>query len=279
MLPTRSASAQNQLHLRQSQQTSRRRLFSFPAVRAPRLPALVDHRALFPMPSAFLAPRESTSPGIVRATPHDLAYVVHLQKRNHYSLGFLPRLALEEKIRLGRIHLALENDEPAGFLHHGSLAAPEVRIFQAAIQYDARRRHLGLGLVADLVARATEAGARGISLRCLSDLDANSFWRAAGFELIGTEPGARGTLNVWGRRLGASESIAASDVRRNASTACDPAHRTEKARASPSSFAFDTRLHLCPRCGRLTFDTWTRGAVRRRACPACVKEKRLDRSG
>src|SRR5215218_3775502 len=94
---------------------------------------------------------------ILPATPADLAYVVALQKRNGEALGFIPRAALSEKIDLGRIWLATENGDPAGYLHHGSLAVPEVRIFQAAIQYDARRRHHGLALVANLMSRAREA--------------------------------------------------------------------------------------------------------------------------
>ena len=183
---------------------------------------------------------------VVPATPSDLAYVVALQKRNGEALGFIPRVALAEKIELGRITLATENGEPAGYLHHGSLAVPEVRIFQAAIQYDARRRHHGMGLVRDLLARATHAGARGVSLRCLDFLDANDFWTAAGFGLIGTEPGARGTLNVWAKVLAGARGRKS-----------DP-------------FEFHSRIHPCPRCGKPTTDTWTAGAVRRRLCPACV---------
>ena len=195
-----------------------------------------------PLPEAIVVP-----PGAVRrATPADLAYVVGLQKRNTEALGFIPRVALEQKIALGRIWLARENGEPAGFLHHGTLATPEVRLFQAAIQYDARRRHLGLALVGDLVARAAAAGAAGVSLRCLSFLDANDFWRQAGFTLHAAEPGANGTLNVWTRRLRPDEP------------------------QSTSPFAFRSRLHPCPACGTLTMDTWTRGAKRRRLCPRCV---------
>src|SRR3954452_11940830 len=146
-----------------------------------------------------LTPRAAPAgEGIVRAAPADLPYVVHLQKRHADALGFLPRAALAEKIERGQVWLSLENGEPAGFLHHGSLAVPEVRIFQAAVQYDARRRHLGLSLVQRVVDRAAAAGARGISLRCLSFLDANAFWEAAGFALLATEPGAKGVLNVWG---------------------------------------------------------------------------------
>jgi N-acetylglutamate synthase-like GNAT family acetyltransferase len=193
-------------------------------------------------------PREPLSlsydPAEVRAaTRADLAYVVALQKRNHEALGFIPRAALAEKIDRGQILLASDNGDPAGFLHHGSLAVPEVRIFQAAIQYDARRRHHGLALVHAMVRRATDAGAKGLSLRCLDVLDANDFWAAAGFARIGTEPGARGTLNVWGAMLGM---------------------------ARVGDIGFHSRVHPCPRCGLPTMDTWTRGAVRRRLCARCV---------
>jgi ribosomal protein S18 acetylase RimI-like enzyme len=196
-------------------------------------------------PSPLVLPPSSL---LRAATPSDLAYVVGLQKRNHEALGFIPRAALAEKIGLGRIRLAAENGDPAGYLHHGSLAVPEVRIFQAAVQYDARRRHLGLALVADLVARARSAGAGGVSLRCLDYLDANDFWTAAGFRLLTTEPGARGTLNVWGRVLNEAGGA-----------------------ATEAGVRFHSRIHACPRCGAPTTGAWTRGAVRRRVCPRCVQ--------
>ena len=209
-------------------------------------PSPPPHDAAVPAPPQL----EPAPAGVLRATPADLAYVVHLQKKHHYALGFIPRVALREKIDLGRVWLATENGEPAGFLHHGSLAGEEVRIFQAAVQYDARRRHLGLALVRHLLHRAAAAGARGVSLRCLSSLEANDFWRVAGFSLLTTEPGARGTLNVWTRRLWVPPSPAAAPT--------------------SEAFTFSTRLHRCPSCGQVTTDTWTRGAVRRRVCPRCV---------
>ena len=177
------------------------------------------------------------------ATSADLSYVVALQKRNGEAIGFIPRAALAEKIQRQQVLLVRENGDPAGFLHHGSIAVPEVRIFQAAIQYDVRRRHHGLALVNTMLGRATEAGAKAVSLRCLDFLDANDFWTASGFQLLGTEPGARGTLNVWGKSIG---GVDAPDVR------------------------FHSRVHPCPKCGTPTVDTWTRGAVRRRLCARCV---------
>ncbi len=186
---------------------------------------------------------------VARAGLADLSYVVGLQKRFSHEVGFLPRRALEMKINLGRVWMARENGEPAGFIHHGSFAGEEARLFQAAIQYDAHRRHLGSALVEDFERRAGGAGVRGISLRCLEGLDANAFWRAAGYQLLTTEPGAKGRLNVWGKRLALPERSRS---------------------ASSSRFHFATRLHACPRCGQPTTDTWSRGARRWALCPTCL---------
>ena len=183
------------------------------------------------------------APCVVPAVPGDLAYVVALAKRHPYELGFVQRAALARKIEMGRIDLALENGEPCGFLHHGSFSNPrtpgEARIFQAAIQYDARRRHHGLNLVEGFLAKAQAAGTRGVSLRCLAGLDANAFWADAGFTQAAVEPGAKGPLIVWRRALG-------------------------------GPLAWSSRLHPCPRCGDLTTDTWTPGPRRHTTCAGCT---------
>ena len=148
--------------------------------------------------------------------------------------GFLPRAALAEKIERGQVWLSLENGEPAGFLHHGSLAMPEVRIFQAAVQYDARRRRLGLALVQTLADRAAIAGARGLSLRCLSFLEANDFWRAAGFTLLDTEPGAKGPLNVWAKQI-APARVETGFVRGHMDRGVNFAFHSRRTRAPPAA--------------------------------------------
>jgi GNAT superfamily N-acetyltransferase len=183
------------------------------------------------------------------AMPRDLGFLVNLLKRNSGALGFLPRAAILEKVLKRHVRLAVLDGMPAGYLIHGSLAREEVRVFQAAVRGDARRRHLGRALVEDLVRRATLAGARAISLRCLDDLNANAFWQSSGFRLAGKEPGRTGTLNIWGIRLRPSERCQAEQL---------------------PPFEFQSRMHPCPRCGRGTMDTWTRGGVRHRRCASCV---------
>ena len=81
-----------------------------------------------------------------------------------------------------------ENGHPCGYLIHGN-GDPWMKIYQACIQYDARRREHGLELVKRLFYKACFLGRKGISLWCATDLDANEFWRDAGFHLVGTRAG------------------------------------------------------------------------------------------
>ena len=185
---------------------------------------------------------------VTPATPRDLPFVVTLQKFYHRTLGFLPRAALKEKIHNGQVLIARATGARAGFLHHGSLVRPEVRVFQLAVAPEAQGKGIGGALVDALLESAAAAGARGVSLRCLAFLKANRFWRAAGFRLHATEPGARGTLNVWVRRIDRGRGT------------CERSDR----------FTFASRVHACPGCGAPTVDTWVRGARRRTLCARCV---------
>lgn len=114
----------------------------------------------------------------------DARFVLALQRKFSNELGFIPGEALRHRIKLRQVSIALENGEPAGFI----LAAQELSqakhirpIFQAAICYDAQRRHHGLSLVGRLSQEARENGQSIIQCFCRQDIDANAFWRSAGF--------------------------------------------------------------------------------------------------
>jgi len=164
-------------------------------------------------------------------------------------------MALAQKIGLGQVLVARVGRRRVGFLHHGSPAGPEVRVFQAAVVGGRRRRGVGGALVSRLLEHAAAAGAAGVSCRCLSFLDANRFWAAAGFERIATEPGAKGTLNVWARRFHVHVGR----------TAAPPGPT-----GGGAGFDFASRLHACAGCGAATVGTWVRGARRLTLCAGCV---------
>lgn len=79
----------------------------------------------------------------------------------------------------------MENGEPCGFLLRGA-ARPVCKIYQTAICFDARRIHHATAIVDELKRWAIANGVERIRLHCASELAANHFWRAQGFDNAGT---------------------------------------------------------------------------------------------
>ena len=129
----------------------------------------------------------------------DIAFVMALQRRNRESVGGLPTPAIAERITRRTLLLGELNGEPAGYLLY-DYRDNILRIPQACIQYDARRRHYGEQLVGTMLNLYPDAAE--IRLRCAADLDANVFWRALGFVCVGTVQGGtrRGRLTNWWQR-------------------------------------------------------------------------------
>ncbi|HEY1187988.1 MAG TPA: GNAT family N-acetyltransferase [Gemmata sp.] len=145
-------------------------------------------------------PRAAGPAAVRPAGRADLPFIDHLQRRYREQLGFLPRAALDEAVCAGRVWLALENGCPAGYLYardryHGR--AEVGVIYQAALSYDARRRHVGTALVEGWVA-AHAAGVRQVVLWCARDIEANLFWESLGFAALGYRVGGskRGRVHV-----------------------------------------------------------------------------------
>lgn len=151
---------------------------------------------------------------IRQALPADLPYVMALQRANRESVGALPTPALQERIDLGTFALASINGDPVGYLLYDLRRDGILRIPQACIQYDARRRTYGEQLWLWVLNRHGP-GVREARLRCAADVDANVFWRDLGFTCLRVVKGGarRGRLiNVWhqwfgGQTLFTPESI------------------------------------------------------------------------
>jgi hypothetical protein len=111
-----------------------------------------------------------------------LPYLDKLQRDNADDLAFYPLSTLEKALEDGHVITCEDNGEAAGYLWFGAVRGGyDVTIYQAAVDYSARRRHLGWGMVAKLVQLATAGGATGIRLKCASSAESNEFWQAAGF--------------------------------------------------------------------------------------------------
>lgn len=141
------------------------------------------------------------------ATPADNLFVRSLQKDFAAEVGFIPDQAREWYLAAGCINIALQNGAPAGYL----LGREKLRwniairpIFQAAIDFDAQRRHLGLSLVAQRETEAREAGQMALQACCRDGIDANTFWEIAGFtKICQLDPKAsrKRLINVWRKPL------------------------------------------------------------------------------
>ncbi len=130
------------------------------------------------------------------ATLADLPYIVDLEYKNKESLGFLPKLAIEERVRAGRVILGRLNGEPFGYLlcdHRPT----STHILQACIQYDARRRLYGAALYGYALEQWNPAL---VTLKCAADLDSNLFWRSLGLVCTGVRQGGsrrKRKINLW----------------------------------------------------------------------------------
>ena len=132
-----------------------------------------------------------------------IPYVVALSRRHTNELGFLPRPRLEAYHERGQLWVEYDNNEPCGFVVWGN-GWPVLRIYQICIAYDARRQTHGLNLIRRIIQKADAGGYEAISCFVADDLDANLFWRDAGFTLCGTRQGghARGRWhNHWVMRM------------------------------------------------------------------------------
>ena len=130
-----------------------------------------------------------------------LSYIDKLQKANADDLAFYPLATLEKAIDAGQVLLAYENGEPCGYLWFGAVRmGMPVTIYQACIDYEARRRTHGHAVVARLVTMAQARGAVSIRLKCASSADSNAFWQEIGFTCTRVTQGGvkRGRqLNHW----------------------------------------------------------------------------------
>lgn len=141
----------------------------------------------------------------------DMTFITALAKRFTNEIGFLPREAVAWYLENSRVVFALENQDPCGFvlgrthLRWNRLLRP---ITQAAVHFDAQRRNHGLALVKHVAAMASDAGQSAVQAMCRDGLDANEFWRLAGFVHIGSySPGnkRRRLMHCWRKLLTAQE--------------------------------------------------------------------------
>ena len=134
------------------------------------------------------------------ATSDDLPYIVDLEHKNKESLGFLPKMAIMERVQRGHVFLGRLHGEPFGYLLFDK-CYQSVSVLQACIQYDARRRLYGAELYAYGL---NQWQTHMVRLKCAADLESNLFWQSMGLVCVGVKDGGRRRgrkINLWAHFL------------------------------------------------------------------------------
>jgi len=130
-----------------------------------------------------------------------LTYIDHLQRQWSDELAFYPLATLEKAIMNNRVITCEDNGEYAGYLWHGSIRpGRDLVMYQACVDYESQRRHLGWGMVSELMEVARIGGATGMRCRVASSNESNEFWRLIGFYCTNVTQGGvkRGRkINHW----------------------------------------------------------------------------------
>jgi hypothetical protein len=118
----------------------------------------------------------------------DIEFVEALMSANSDAVGFIPTEGIRTIAAKGGLMMLCTRNTRVGYLLSGPIKPNEdVTIYQECIDKDVRRTGGGKDLFLKFQTRATSLNAKGIRLRCASDLEANGFWQALGFKLISTD--------------------------------------------------------------------------------------------
>lgn len=133
------------------------------------------------------------------STIGDMLLIDKLQKENANAVGFIQNTIWEKYVFGGErnfvVFICECNNDPVGYvlLTPGRKPMTYAKIQQIAVRDDARRLYYGTALLDVCRQFCEEFGRIGVTLRCRTDLESNSFWQALGFYNYGNW--AKGKIN------------------------------------------------------------------------------------
>lgn len=113
--------------------------------------------------------------------------ICQLMKIETEKVGFIPRPRVRQHIERELYRLQIDQNEIVGYMIHGP-ARDVVAVHQAVVDLSCRRLGFAQAMAADLEQWARSRAANALRLVCRDDLEAQQFWRAAGYQAIGWEP-------------------------------------------------------------------------------------------
>jgi len=134
---------------------------------------------------------------IRKATLADLGVIKGLADAHKNELGFVLRPALANSIERDEIFVAENSRGVIGFVEYHHRQDKQTTLYHIAVNPEHRRKGVGQQLVEALICDASEHGKGFIQLKCPVDLEANKFYRQAGFLRSCVQPGKNRGLVVW----------------------------------------------------------------------------------
>ena len=134
---------------------------------------------------------------IRRATVEDLDEIKVIADNNRKELGFVLRTSLQNSIINREIFVAERDKQVIGFVDYHLRKDHQATLYHIAVLADQRRQGVGRALLNVLRDEARKVGKQLILLKCPTDLLANYFYEAHGFQLVQTLNGRKRDLNIW----------------------------------------------------------------------------------
>ncbi len=139
---------------------------------------------------------------LYKATLADLDEIKRIVDDHKQELGFVIRPALAHSIDKSELIVAkLSSERVVGFAHYRHRKDGQTTLYNLVVIDEFRRKSIATRLIEALEAEARTLGQQFILLKCPSDLIANHFYKAIGYELIDLEDGKHKRLNIWRLRL------------------------------------------------------------------------------
>lgn len=144
---------------------------------------------------------------IRQAATDDIESIKQIADKNKQSLGFLPRVKVQDAIAANRVFVLEIGVTIVGFVIYRHRKRDQQTTLSDICVADAwRRQHGGHLLVEALYDECLQLNRAFILLKCPQDLAANHFYERLGFYCERVEPGQKRSLNVWRRNIAIAQA-------------------------------------------------------------------------
>lgn len=113
-----------------------------------------------------------------------------MQKIPKRPMGFLPLVAIQYHVEMGRVIVRYDNGDPVAYLLHGALHTKRdaiARIFQVSVHPDYRGGTLVHQMLDELVQKASDSVNSALQVRVRENVPGHGFWKRQGFQLQGID--------------------------------------------------------------------------------------------